>query len=273
MRALNQARHRARRVADAGWANLQAASSGVSVPISRGGGLNTRVAPLAALRAPLQIDLDILGPWLSTTQDEVTFIQIGAFDGLANDPLHDLVRRFRWRGILVEPQPEPFQRLRQTYAGQDGLEFINAAVADQAGSVTLWRVVDPRPDDPWWVGQSASFDRDHLVAHVAERPDLIERIQGVSVPAVTLPELFARASRPVDVLQVDAEGYDAHIVAMLDGVSHSPTIVRFEHRHLSAAEHADAVGRLAARGYRFAINADDTLAVRYRPGRGSTAVS
>jgi len=234
-------------------------------------GIKLRVQPPAALDASLKVDLDILGPWLSAIKESVQFIQIGAFDGLTNDPIHDLVERFGWRGTLVEPQRGPFERLRQTYAGYDGLEFVNAAVAAPGASMTLWHVADARSTDPEWIEQSASFDRDHLVRHTHGRQDLIDRIIGAPVETVSLQELFARASAPVDVLQIDAEGHDARIVAMLDDVAQSPTIVRFEHRNLVAADHADAVARLADRGYRIGVNDDDTIAVLYRPGRGTTA--
>lgn len=248
-------------------------ADGATVHLGAYYGVNLRVAPRYALDSALKVDLDILGPWLTATKGgvPVQFIQIGAFDGCTNDPVHDLVQRFGWRGILVEPQPGPFERLRQTYAGSDNLELVNAAVSAQPGTMTLWRVGDPQPSDPEWVEQSASFDRDHLIRHTHWRQDLIDRIVGLPVQTVTLQELFARSPSPVDVLQIDAEGYDAQIVAMLDGIEHRPTIVRFEHRNLLPTQHAAAVAQLAGHGYRIAVNQDDTIAVLNEPGRGTTA--
>jgi FkbM family methyltransferase len=175
--------------------------------------------------------------------------------------------------VLVEPQPEPFARLRETYADVDELVLLNAAVAERRGSMTLWRVGNPKPDDPWWIAQAASFSREHLVGHIPDRPDLHERIIGQDVEALTLADVFERSPVPVDVLQIDAEGYDAKIVSMLDHIDVSPTVVRFEHRNLSSADHSATLDRLAARHYRFVIGEDDTLAVQYQAGRGSTATS
>jgi FkbM family methyltransferase len=233
--------------------------------------LNLRLAPATALRSPLQVDLEIIGAWLSATKPQVGFVQIGAFDGRTNDPIYDLVLRHGWQGVLVEPQPEPFTRLRETYADVDGLVLVNAAVAEQRGSMTLWRVGNPQPDDPWWVAQAASFSREHLVGHISDRPDLHDRIIGQAVEAMTLSDVFERSPAPVDILQIDAEGYDAKIVAMLDQIDVPPTVVRFEHRNLSPADHASTIDRLAGRGYRFVTGEDDTLAVRHTAGRGSTA--
>jgi hypothetical protein len=58
---------------------------------------------------------------------------------------------------------------------------------------------------------------------------------------------------------------------MLDFRRHQPTIVRFEHRSLSPWEHAAALGHLTDAGYRVAVNEDNTLAMQYEPGRGTSA--
>src|SRR5687768_133577 len=50
---------------------------------------------------------------------KVTFIQIGAYDGVEADPIRSLVLDSdSWQGILVEPQPDAFERLRQNYKGR-----------------------------------------------------------------------------------------------------------------------------------------------------------
>ena len=61
---------------------------------------------------------------------DFTFLQVGAFDGLANDPIHPLVRAFGLRGLVVEPQVGVLDRLRATYADHPQVSLVNAAVAD-----------------------------------------------------------------------------------------------------------------------------------------------
>ena len=56
----------------------------------------------------------------------MTFLQIGAFDGLGLDDLHDLVIRHRLRGVMVEPQPEAFVRLQNTYRHQPQVTLLQA---------------------------------------------------------------------------------------------------------------------------------------------------
>jgi FkbM family methyltransferase len=204
---------------------------------------------------------------------DLGFVQIGAFDGMSNDPMHDLIFRHGWRGVLVEPQPDAFQRLTETYVEIDGLKFLNVAIAEEHDVRTFWRIGGSEPDDPWWRGQVSSFSREHVERHVRERPSLAARIEGIPVQTMSLQEVFAQAPRPVAVLQVDAEGYDGAIVDSLDLAEHRPPVIRFEHRHLQLTSHAATVSRLVAAGYRIAVNEDDTIAMMHVPGRGTTATS
>lgn len=38
-------------------------------------------------------------------------VQVGAFDGSANDRLVDVLARFGCEAVLIEPQPGPFRKL------------------------------------------------------------------------------------------------------------------------------------------------------------------
>ena len=43
------------------------------------------------------------------------FLQIGANDGVSDDPINALVRKYNWSGILVEPGSEAFIDLQNNY--------------------------------------------------------------------------------------------------------------------------------------------------------------
>ena len=62
----------------------------------------------------------------SAKVDHVFFIQVGANDGVINDPLHPLVKSLKWQGILIEPQQRVFKdRLLKVYQDIPGLAFEN----------------------------------------------------------------------------------------------------------------------------------------------------
>src|SRR5436309_6279162 len=70
----------------------------------------------------------------------LTFIQIGAFDGVTHDPLRKYIGKCGWRGVLVEPQPWAATRLRELYRGNDNISVLQAAVDGAAGRRTLFTV-------------------------------------------------------------------------------------------------------------------------------------
>jgi FkbM family methyltransferase len=196
------------------------------------------------------------------------FVQIGAFDGVSGDPLHLLIARHGWRGVLVEPQPDHFRRLQETYREQPGLTLRQVAVADRRGERTLYTVA-PRESHPAWSAQIAAFDRAQVLRHARSMPGLAECVRALQVPCVTLDDLLGEApDGVVDLLQIDVEGYDAELIRALDLERWRPAIVRFEHKHLSPRDHDAAVARLLEHGYRVSVDpGGDTLGYLSSPPR------
>src|SRR5215203_3467954 len=64
------------------------------------------------------------------SRKHLNFIQIGANDGLVNDPFYKFIRRDNWKGILIEPQKDVFQKLQRTHAGNDQLTLANFAIGE-----------------------------------------------------------------------------------------------------------------------------------------------
>jgi FkbM family methyltransferase len=184
------------------------------------------------------------------------FVQVGAFNG--RDALHDLVVRYDLAGIVVEPQASPFQALEATYADRPRVELRNVAVGDRDGQRRFYRL---REGMPPWTQQLASFDEANILKHDALVPNLRDNIVSEMIDCVTFETLLTGRDR-VDLLQVDAEGYDATLIGLFDFEHWRPSIVQFEHHHLSRSDHDAAIRRLLDRGYRVALSAGDTIACR-----------
>jgi FkbM family methyltransferase len=200
---------------------------------------------------------------------EVFFIQIGAFDGISNDPLHAYIKAHGWRGVLVEPQAAPFEQLKENYRGQDQFAFVNAAIAEADG-MTDFYVVRDAENLPPWSQKIASLKKDNVLKHREGLPeygvrvgigDIDERMEAVQVEALTFATLAKRCGvERVDLLQVDAEGYDARILAQVDFERFRPAIVRYEHMHLSQEEQEATLRLLREWGYLIVIGFTETLA-------------
>jgi FkbM family methyltransferase len=145
---------------------------------------------------------------------DVSFIQIGAFDGVFFDPLRKHIERNGWHGILVEPQPEPFARLRENYSHQPQLRFENAAITATDCPTQLYLGKDV-------LSESNLTGKGKLSGKT------------ITVPGITFKTLLER-HKPgrVDLLQIDAEGLDDVILYQALGVC-KPEVIHFEIAWLS----------------------------------------
>src|SRR4051794_31449454 len=78
---------------------------------------------------------------LSKVLSEPVFVKIGANDGITGDPCSDiLLTNTNWRGLLIEPVPYCFDRLRANF--QDSRRFCleQVAIGASAGEVTFYYV-------------------------------------------------------------------------------------------------------------------------------------
>ncbi len=66
----------------------------------------------------------------------------------------------------------------------------------------------------------------------------------------------------VDLIQIDAEGYDWPIIRSIDFARLRPRILRFEYRHMLGRDADACLALLADHGYRFIIEVRDIIAVR-----------
>jgi FkbM family methyltransferase len=186
------------------------------------------------------------------TNPRMTFLQIGAFDGACEDDLRELITAHNLRGVLVEPQPGAFARLKQTYRNQKQVTLLQAAIAETEGTRELYCQRGP-------ASMTASFDRRHLLKHNIPERDIVSQ----TVPCHTVESaLRAAGLNQVDLIQIDAEGYDWPIIRSIDFVRTKPRIIRFEYRHMSDDDADACIAHLALNGYRFVLESHDIIAVR-----------
>ncbi len=197
-----------------------------------------------------------------------TVVQVGANDGLTDDPLHELIVGRSLRGLLIEPQPAAFGRLRENYAGHDNLVLLNVAIGPRDGVARMYgmaahKVAELPVGERVRADQIASLDPEHLMkmlAPLSSRPQ--ECIESFEVPMLTFASALERAGLDrVDVLLIDVEGADAMVLGAVLDAGHRPRILGFEHSHLPRRQRRAAWGRLRALGYSLTTAGADTLAV------------
>jgi FkbM family methyltransferase len=195
---------------------------------------------------------------VSRPQHRLKFVQIGANDGISFDSLYGFVTQHACSGIVVEPLPDLFERLRANYADYPLILPVNKAIHETVGARPLFRVArEALARYSGWAGGIASFDRAHLLRHGIAPEDVIAQ----PVACMPLMELLQEtATLDADLLQIDAEGYDSAILRMIDFARFRPHLIKYEHKAMTAAERAAHVATLVQHGYRCVVEGTDTIA-------------
>lgn len=154
------------------------------------------------------------------TAGRFKFVQIGANDGVRFDSLYSFVTNHSCSGIVVEPLPDMFERLRTNCADYPQIIPINKAIHETARILPLFRVAPAALSRyPGWASGIASFDQEHLIRHGVSLQDLVAE----DVLCTPLMELLEEtAMLDADLLQVDTEGYDSAILRMIEFLAVSP---------------------------------------------------
>lgn len=185
---------------------------------------------------------------------EAFFIEIGANDGRINDNLRSSILSSRWSGIMVEPLPFVFERLRHNYARFSRVALENVAIADRDGQLPFYHLAhvdDPKREHlPSWYDQLGSFSREVVLSHAYLIPDIERRLVRTLVPCTTYEALCRKHGvKDVDLVLIDTEGYDYEVIKHIDFKLHGPRMLVYEHYHLSAKDRAECRARIEKYGY------------------------
>jgi hypothetical protein len=205
----------------------------------------------------LMPSLDLVLAHHLQTRPDVTFVQIGAFDGRQSDPLYQFITRYHWRGVLVEPMPDAFARLKEAYRNEPQVILENVAIAQSNGTKTLYHLRRGAPGLPTWAPMLASFDRDVVLRHGAQIPGIADLIATTECRACSrhcsqtgLGRVIADRCGRLGLRDPQADRFHAAQAA----------IINYEHAHLNQDDWDAAIGLLVGNGYRVGIGPYDTVA-------------
>lgn len=214
----------------------------------------------AGNRVPISLEFFI--GHLMLFRPNPVFLEIGANDGVANDAIFPFVQRFGFSGIMVEPLPATFKTLQSNYRDYPSVHLVNAAIGDSNGERTMYKLRDYEGQYAN-ASQFASFNRELVASQTAYVPNAANEIEEIRVPCMTVETVLARSGfATVDILIIDAEGYDGQILRMIDFTKIAPSIVQFEHANMDKAERESVANLLVKAGYRLFNDPLDTIAYR-----------
>ena len=202
------------------------------------------------------------------SRPQFSILQVGAFDGVSNDPVHELILTFpHVRAVLLEPQPTPYAALRRLWQDDPRVATIQAALGAACGERRLYVIAESHAHLHPFAGQVASFSRGHVEKACRRymwRPSA-DAVTSVPVATVDWQTLVSRHG-PFDLVVIDAEGFDGEIVHLIDLSEQPPDIIVYEHCHLTRRMRQRCSTRLRSAGYLVTqVNKADTLATRLAP--------
>jgi FkbM family methyltransferase len=169
------------------------------------------------------------------------FVELGAFDGLSQSTTAWLEANRGWRGILIEPVPEAYERCVRN---RPLATVVNCACVSSdyerptvemtyAGLMSIVRGArSSDAEDEAWVARGEELQQ--LTRYTFDA-------QARTLDSV----LDEHGIRSLDLLALDVEGYELEVLRGFE-------LARFRPRYVLAEESgaADVHGYLAARGYR-----------------------
>ena len=176
-------------------------------------------------------------------------IQIGANDGVRFDLLNFYIKKYRCKSLLVEPIKENFEKLKKNYKNCNFVTFENSAISVTEDIQQIYKVgtkyLDKYSDH---IPGISSFDKKHLIKHGVKNHHIINE----PVSSINMHALIKKYNlNSLDLLYIDAEGYDGNIaIDFLTNTLIRPIII-LEYIHIQNEIFKNLVSILEEEQYTF----------------------
>ncbi len=213
------------------------------------------------------------------TKNQLNIVIVGANDGKTNDPIYNfnMTRSGGTNVLLIEPNKPLLPFLQSNYSSHPSHQIANCAIGKEGTLILytvkqeVWDRFQPAYAKGWPSYRAAtgitSVFKSHLEKALIDQnlnPD--GAIDVLNVPAKELKTLLEELKwpTPIDVLQIDAEGYDDVVIYNSNLSYTKPKIIYFESHHMSKEKGKALKQYLSKQRYRTYKVGGDSLAVESR---------
>lgn len=181
---------------------------------------------------------------------KIKFIQIGGNDGISFDNLYPKVIKRKSGGIILEPSPKYFEKLKANYEKFKSIHLLQKAIFEKRGKLELFELNEKGlKNHPSWAAGIGSIDLNNLLNLNVK----LEEIDKVEVEGITFTDLLD--SYPdfsdIDYLQIDTEGYDFQILKTIDFHVFKVKVIKFEFEVLPIDDQERAISMFESNFFMF----------------------
>ena len=210
---------------------------------------------------------------------KLNIVVVGANDGRVNDPIYEFAMGMssKTNMLLIEPNKFLLPHLQNSYSSHPSHQIANCAIG-QEGILTLYAVkanwfdqFQPAYAKGWPQYRAAtgitSANKEHVEkALIREGINPDDAIESLNVPCQQLSPLLAALNWPtaIDVLQIDAEGYDDSVIHAANIQNTEPKLIYFENHNIPEKRMDALVSYLSGQHYQTYKMGGDSLAVDSR---------
>lgn len=206
----------------------------------------------------------------------IQVLQIGSNDGISGDTLNKLIKENnQWQVLFVEPVPDLFEKLKQNYGSSERFKFENAGINEDGSQQKFYKIGEdafkeiPALSENY--KQIGSFSREHV--EKLATTEIIKFIEESNVNCMSLEKLLEKHKlETLDLIQIDAEGYDWKILSQLDLRTYKPEMILFENKNLKEEEKEEAINFLQETYHIFSMRQDYMCIRRDKLKRGDMGV-
>lgn len=156
----------------------------------------------------------------------LTFVDIGAHDGMTFNNTLFFERNLGWDGICIEPMPEVFALLTTNRSAK----CILAGVSTTEGTADFLRV---RGYAEMLSGMVDTQDPRHIERIEREVQEMGGSLETISVKTLRLDRILeANNTSKIDLLCIDVEGAEKEVLASFDIKDARPAVVCLENNYL-----------------------------------------
>jgi FkbM family methyltransferase len=192
---------------------------------------------------------------------DLVLLQVGANDGVDQDPVRKILESHPIRSYLCEPLPDVYEKLAKNYQGFAHVTPVRCAVGARSEPLTLYRLAQGKTN--WNDQLVASFDRKNVEPYAQAAGLPSSAIVAEQVSCFSVADFMKEHGLPrVDIAAVDIEGMDHVVCTQLLDLPQLPTVIHFEYANNPLPAIQALINKMESKGYLFVRSGIDITAVK-----------